>query len=311
MITEKIYLKPKTITEATQMASKHENDFRFLAGGTDVIVNKFQGNESSSCLIDITAIEEMKSVKVIGNNLCIGALITLDQLNSFSEIKKEFPVLLEAAKAVGSPMIRKTATIGGNILCENRCMFYNQSEWWREAVGYCLKCEGDVCIATGGAKNCFSKFVSDTAIALISLNACIEISENGKVIVLPIEDIFTGDGVAPRKLQKTALIQSVQIPLHKGCRSAFKKLRHRETMEFSSLTTCVTVNSAGEIKIVLGGVDPKPVVVAGMISDDKNELIKQAAKKARIIDNDAYTRLFRKEMITVYLNRSFEELSIK
>ncbi|PIZ05633.1 MAG: 4-hydroxybenzoyl-CoA reductase subunit beta, partial [Flavobacteriales bacterium CG_4_10_14_0_8_um_filter_32_5] len=48
------------------------------------------------------------------------------------------------ALSVGSPLIRKTATIGGNVLCENRCLYYNQSEWWRESIGYCLKCDGDI-----------------------------------------------------------------------------------------------------------------------------------------------------------------------
>ncbi len=179
MIAEKKYLQPKTISEALEMAKGFATDFRFLAGGTDILVNKFQGNDSSASLIDITGIEELKIVEQKGNFLHIGSLVTLDELKNHSVLQNNFPVLLEAAHAVGSPLIRKTGTIGGNLLCENRCSFYNQSEWWREAVGYCLKCEGDICIATGGKKNCFSKFVSDTAIALISLDAEIEVMKSG------------------------------------------------------------------------------------------------------------------------------------
>jgi 4-hydroxybenzoyl-CoA reductase subunit beta len=236
-------------------------------------------------------------------------LVTLEYLISHKEITENFPVLSESAKAVGTPMIRKTATIGGNLLCENRCVFYNQSEWWREAVGYCLKCEGNICIATGGKKNCFSKFVSDTAVALISLDACVEVLEKGKVYTMPVEDIYTGDGVCPRKLHKSAIIKNIQIPLGEGVHSVFKKLRQRETMEFSSLTTSVTVNKKGRIKIALGGVDPMPVVITGTVKDDKDALLIQAVKKARVIDNDVYSRKYRKEMITVFLNKSFEELS--
>lgn len=308
MIAEKLYLKAKTVEQAIYEANAHIDCFRYIAGGTDVLVNKFQGNEESSYLIDISGIEELKLIIQNGNFLEIGSLVRLDDLKKNKYIVQHFPVLLEAAHSVASPMIRKTATLGGNLLCENRCSFYNQSEWWREAVGYCLKCEGDICIATGGKKNCFSKFVSDTAVALISMDAAIEIIENNTLTIVPLESIYTGDGVNPRKFNKTAIIKSIHLPIKEEFKSVYKKLRQRESLEFSSLTTAVTLSKSGKVKIVLGGVDPKPVVVEGKTKDDKNELIKQAVKKARIVDNDVYSREYRKEMIGVYLNRSFEEI---
>ncbi len=308
MIKEKLYLKAKTLEQAIYEANAHIDSFRYIAGGTDVIVNKFQGNEESSYLIDISGIDELKNTFLIGNFLSIGSLVRLDDLKKNKHLVQHFPALLEAAHSVASPMIRKTATLGGNLLCENRCSFYNQSEWWREAVGYCLKCDGDICIATGGKKNCFSKFVSDTAVVLISMNANIEVIENNISTIVPLESIYTGDGVSPRKFNKTAIIKSIQLPMHEEFKSVYKKLRQRESLEFSSLTTAVTINKSGKIKIVLGGVDPKPVVVEGATKDEKEELISQAIKKARIVDNDVYSREYRKEMIGVYLNRSFEEL---
>ncbi len=310
MIAEKIYLKPATAAEAIALAAKHPQGFRYLAGGTDVLVNKFQGNDESGCLIDITGIDEMKNVAIDGDTLKIGSLIRLDDLQKHGIIRQKFPALLEAAHQAASPMLRKTATIGGNILCENRCSFYNQSEWWREAVGYCLKCDGDICIATGGKKACFSKFVSDTAPVLICCNARIEVSDiNGKGI-FNLEEIYTGDGVNPRVLSKTALVTAILLPLANQYQCVFKKLRPRESVDYSSLTTVVSKDKTGRIKIALGGVDPKPVVVEGGQADKKEELIKQAAKKARIIDNDFYTRAYRKEMISVFLERSFKELGL-
>lgn len=310
MTIEKTYFRPQSIAAAIELAAKHQDDFRFLAGGTDVLVNKYQETDTSACLIDITGIAALKQIQKTKDSLSIGALVTLDILQKHPDIAAEFPVLIEAAKAVATPVIRKTATLGGNLLCENRCAFYNQSEWWREAVGYCLKCNGDICIATGGKKNCFSKFASDTAVALISMGATLAMQGQNAAYSIPLEEIYTGDGVQSRKLDKTALIISIEIPLHQGIRSVFKKLRRRKTLEFSSLTSVVTTDKHGHIKIVLGGVDPKPVVVAGTTADDKNELIKKAVKKARIVDNDTYPRLYRKEMIAVYLNKSFEELGI-
>jgi 4-hydroxybenzoyl-CoA reductase subunit beta len=310
MIKERVYLKPTTVLEALDMASENKNNFRFLAGGTDVIVNKFQGNETTTTLIDITSIKELKEVKKTETHLQIGALVNLSNLKTFEDIKNNFPVLIQAAEVVASPIIRKAATIGGNLLVENRCIFYNQSEWWREAVGYCLKCDGDICIATGGKKNCFSKFVSDTAVALISIDATISVAEKNKKYEIPLEDIYSGDGVNPHKFDKNSLIISINIPIKRNFKSDFKKLRQRETLEFSSLTTAVTTDNNGNIKIVLGGVDPKPVVVCGTTKSDKNVLIKEAVKKSRLVDNDVYSRKYRKEMIEVYLKRSFKELAI-
>src|SRR3990172_6166329 len=97
MITEKIYLKPKTVKEAISFAKENEKSFRYLAGGTDVIVNKFQGNDDKDCLIDISGIDELN--KIIRNEkfLKIGSLVRLDDLKNHSEIRNEFPALMEAA----------------------------------------------------------------------------------------------------------------------------------------------------------------------------------------------------------------------
>ena len=309
MIAEKIYLKPNSVADAIKMAHEHENSFRFLAGGTDVVVNKFQGNEEAACLIDITAIAELKEVSVQNNVLEIGSLVRLDDLKKHEAIKNNFPALLEAAHQAASPMLRKTATIGGNILCENRCSFYNQSEFWREAVGYCLKCDGDICIATGGKKACFSKFVSDTAPVLISMDAQIEVADENGARQIPLENIYTGDGIAPRNLSKTALIKTILLPLDRNFKTAFKKLRPREAVDFSSLTTVVTIDNAGKVKIVLGGVDPKPVIAEGTTNEDIDELIARITKKARIVNNDVYSREYRKEMIGVFLKQSFASIN--
>lgn len=317
-VTEKKYVRPSSVEEAIFFAKDHEDSFRYLAGGTDILVNKFQGNDETACLIDITGIESLRSVSKGDTHLKIGSLVKLDELKKYADIKNKFPALLEAAHAVASPVLRKTATLGGNILCENRCVFYNQSAWWREAVGYCLKCDlpagkagGNICIATGGKKNCFSKFVSDTAPVLIAMNALIEITDSMGSSEIPLENIYTGDGLTPRNISESGIIRSVLLPLDRQFNCVFKKLRPREAVDFSSLTTAVSVDKQGKIRIVLGGVDPKPVVVDGTEKEDIPALIKQAVKKARIVDNDYYSRTYRKEMIPVFLERSFEELRSK
>lgn len=303
------YIKPSSLQDAIQFANANAAKFRFIAGGTDVMVNKFQGNEESGCLVDLSGLNELKKIEQKKDALCIGSLVTLEEIATSEIVRREFNALADAAESVASPVLRKTATIGGNLLCENRCVFYNQSEWWREAAGYCLKCNGDICIATGGRKNCFSKFVSDTAPVLISLDAQLEIAGKEGITFMPVQDLYTGDGVNPRKLTASSVICSIVIPTTKKYSCAFRKLRPREAVDFTSLTTAISV-CEGEIKIVLGGVDPKPVILTGSTSDDIDALLKNAVKKPRVIDNDYYSRSYRKKIIAVFIEESLKELGV-
>jgi 4-hydroxybenzoyl-CoA reductase subunit beta len=304
------YFSPDTVEEAVKLASQYKDNFSYVAGGTDLWVSRYQGNNQSTCLIDISQIQQLQTVSVADQKLKIGALVKLDQLKNYPEIRDNFPTLIEAAHSVGSPLIRKMGTLGGNILCENRCIFYNQSDLWREAINYCLKSGGDICIATGGKKVCYSEFVSDTAPALISLDAQVEIFDSKSSEVIKLEELYTGDGIHPRKLSKTAIIQFILLPLNRKQRAVFKKLRPRQSMDFTSLTTAVSINENGRLKIALGGVSPKPVVIESNIQQNPETLIRETLKLSKTVDNDVYSRVYRREMIREFLSKSFKELSI-
>lgn len=305
---EKKYLQPKTIEDAIKGAYEHIAEFKYIAGGTDVFVNKFQGTDSSACIIDISGIEKLKTVDISGGYLKIGALIKLKDLHNHENICTEFAALIEAANSVGTPLIRASATLGGNILCENRCIFYNQSEWWRESVGYCLKCEGDICIATGSKQKCYSELVSDTAPVLISMDAHVEIADKDGTTVKKLEDIYSGEGVSPLNLLKTSIITGIILPLNRKFKIVFKKLRQRQSLDFTSLTSSVSVDANGKVRIALSGVDPAPVIVEGTTEKNTDQFVKEALKKARSIDNEMLTRTYRREMMKTFISNSLSEL---
>lgn len=311
MNTGKTYLRPETLEEVLEITAAQGVNCRLIAGGTDVMPARFHGNDKASCLIDLGNLGVLKSIERKEDVLIVGALVSIDELSSNPLIHSEFPSVAEAAAAVASPVIRKSATLGGNLLCENRCLFYNQSEWWREAIGYCLKCSGDTCIATGGTKNCFSKFVSDMAVVLISLDAKVEVLTPQGRSCFPLEEVYTNDGLNPRKVNGSAILCSVHIPAANDSRTVFKKLRVRQSLDFTSLTTAVTLHSSGKLKLVLGGVDPGPVTLEKTIGNNLEEVIALAVKKARVVDNDVFSRKYRKEMIQVYLRQTFHELKLK
>lgn len=302
------YLQPVNLDQALNIALENESNFKYIAGGTDVSVNRFQENEASSCLIDITGIHELESVVVISDHIKIGSLVKLNKLSLYEAIVNSMPALIEAANSVGSPLIRKSATLGGNVLCENRCLYYNQSAFWRDSVGYCLKCEGDICIATGSLKACYSEFVSDTAPVLISLKSKIEIHGSEGIRTIPLEDIYTGDGVNPRNLNKTDILTHILVPLSDRPKTYFRKLRLRDSMDFTSLTVAISLLPNDEIRLVMAGVDPKPVVVDGNKQTAIPDWIKLALKGARAIDNDMMTRLYRRDMIRLFVEEGIRQL---
>jgi len=308
MIAQRKFTRPASIEEAIKIAHRQRDGYCYVAGGTDVLVNKFQGNAEVGCLIDITGIEELSKITVEGEELKIGSLVRLEDLRKHAAIADKFPSLITAANEVASPLLRKTATIGGNIFCENRCSFYNQSAWWREAIGFCLKCDGSVCIATGGRNACFSRFVSDTAPVLISAGAKIELRDIDGTNIVDLEAIYTGDGISPRNVPATSILKHIILPLDTEYKIAFRKLRPRQAVDFTSLTVAVSLNKNGDVRVVLGGVDPKPVVVDGALYDGVAEFTRIALKKSRVVDNDYYSRTYRREMIGVFIEQCLEEL---
>lgn len=311
MVHEKKYILPTTISDAVHLAKIHNETARFIAGGTDIMVNKFQNNEKSLVLIDITSLNELKNINEHGEYIRIGALVTLHDLIKHPVLQHKIPALTKAAASVGTPLIRSNATIGGNILCENRCLYYNQSEWWREAVGHCLKCNGNVCIATGGDNACFSECVSDTAAVLISLQSKIRyITKEGAEKTELLQNIYTGDGVNPRNIRNTDLILEILIPHSNAVNCDFQKLRLRESLEFTSLSSAVSIDESGKIRVTLTGIDPKPV----FIETDKNEsvdlLSKRILKIARPVNNDVFTRNYRRNMVSIFIQKSYKNLGI-
>ena len=143
---------------------------------------------------------------------------------------------------------------------------------------------------------------------LIAVNARLEVIDKNGTQLIPLEKIYTGNGILPRNLSKTAIIKSILLPVNQKYFCIFKKLRPREAVDFTSLTTAVSMDGPGKMRIVIGGVDPKPVLIETTKTADLEDIIKQTLKRSRIVDNDFYSRSYRREMIRVFLQESFEQL---
>lgn len=305
------FFRPTTVKEALSLASDRPGKCVYFGGGTDLLIYRKHKLVNEETIIDLSELVDTSAFEVDKNSLRLGAAITLDDIATCSEIKNHFPILIEAAKSVATPVIRKTATLGGNLLVNNRCTFYNQSQEWRDAIGSCMRDVGDICLVTGGKGKCFSRNVSDTAPALIALGATVKIqSQKGKKQI-NLKDIYVPDGINfHQHLGDNAILTDIQVS-EKPASWWFRKLRLRKTLDFTSLTVAATVNSSGVARVCLNGVSMSPVLIEESLVDLTLEsLVKVARKNCKTVNNDLMPLKYRRQMIDLFLRDWWKSIDL-
>src|SRR6516165_5188724 len=162
--------EPRTIEEAIAACRSHPGS-RFIAGGTDLLVNMRRGISSPEALIDLSGIDELTEIQIDDSGVTIGAGVTIATLARNNVIVARYRALAQAAEAIAGPGHRILGTVGGNLCLDTRCIYYNQSEWWRRANAYCLKNRGSICHVAPQGQRCHAAFSGDLAPALLVLGA--------------------------------------------------------------------------------------------------------------------------------------------
>lgn len=241
---------------------------RFIAGGTDLVPNLRHGLDAPGQLIDLSRIDELQQIRRTGRGCSIGAGVTLQHLASSSEVRSEWPVLSEAAAAVAGPGHRAVATLGGNLCVDTRCVFYNQSEWWRRSNDYCLKLGGDTCHVAPQGSRCHAAWSGDLAPALIALDAHIDLQGPKGLRNLSLAGFYVDDGARPLALLPGELLTRVHIPAQpEGMRCGYRKARVRGAMDFPLAGVAARVVLAqgvlAELRVALTGTNSRPFLLEG------------------------------------------------
>src|SRR5580658_11300748 len=183
---------PRTLDEV--IAARASNpESRLLGGGTDLVVNIRRGIVAPPLLIDVNGVDELRSIKAGARALEVGASVTLAELAAHPDVVRHYPVVAQAAAQIAGPTHRNMGTVGGNLCLDTRCIFYNQSEWWRSANDHCLKTTGTIChVAPKSRGVCFATFSGDLAPALLTLDAEIDLAGPAGPRTLPLADLYTG-----------------------------------------------------------------------------------------------------------------------
>lgn len=317
---------PATIAEA--VAALAQPDARLVAGGTDLLPNLKHRLDRPRVLVSLHAVDALRHVaRDDGAGVMrVGASVTLAAIAEHPELGALFPSFARAAGVVASPSIRTTATIGGNLHLDTRCRYVNQTEFWRSAIGGCLKSDGDVCHVVPGGKNCVAAMSSDCVPALISLDARVALVGPDGEREVELADYYNADGISHVNKRPDELMTEVRVPLPRGPRrAAYAKWTVRRSIDFPLVSVAlrfdlerdsVTAPIRGA-SICVGVLNARPRalrdterLLGRALSDDATveSICQLAHAQSRPLENVPYEAPYRRKMIPVYTRRALRRL---
>jgi xanthine dehydrogenase YagS FAD-binding subunit len=266
--------QPATISEALGLLDRHGSSAWVMAGGLDTFDWLKDRTKRPSVVVDLSQVAELHGIKEVNGGLEIGATTPLTEVVNHPVVREKFGLLLEAAELVASPQIRNQGTLGGNISQDTRCWYY-RSGW------SCYRAGGNICYAdTPTAINrehaileqdrCVAVNPSDTAPALIALDAELVIRSTSGERVVKAEDYFVGpalDIMRMTVLRPGELLTTIRIPATwAGAQFYFEKVRDRNVWDFPLVNVASAIKFSGstiqQARIAVGAVAARPLRLA-------------------------------------------------
>jgi len=273
-------LSPATLDEA--IAARAANpEAKLLGGGTDLVVNIRRGIVAPPVLIDMNGVAELAAIKADTHALELGASVRLSDVATHPTILAHYPAVAQAAAHIAGPTQRNMGTVGGNLCLDTRCIFYNQSEWWRAANDHCLKTTGSMChVAPKSRGVCFATFAGDLAPALLTLDAEVDIAGPAGKRTIPLSKLYIGfarqdvpvsetqgDGKFFLSLRPGEIVTAVRATNTPGLRAAYDKIRIRRSIEYPVAGVAVALKKDGgkltDLRVAFTGTNPRPVLLEG------------------------------------------------
>jgi 4-hydroxybenzoyl-CoA reductase subunit beta len=315
--------RPKTVEEAVRLLAASGPEAMIIAGGTDVVPNLQMKLFSPRVLVDIKPIRALQGItNAFAGALRIGALTTLTEIAASPLVCTHYAVLAQAVSTIAGPLQRNMGTLGGNLCLETRCLWYNQSYFWRKALGGCLKKDGDVCHVAPGGKRCWAAWSGDSAPALLTLDAEIEIAGPRGARHLPLAKFYLNDGMKRIALAQDEIVCAVYLPARTaGRRGLYQKLRIRDSIDYplAGVAVALDVDRNGvcrEARVAITAVNPAPLLVKEasewLVGQKYSlELIERMAHSAirtgKPLTTSASTPVYRRDMVRLFTRRALEE----
>ncbi len=268
-------IRPQSVAQA--VAALAREGAEIIAGGTDKVVQLRRGLAKPAFLVDLTAIAALRGISSTDGGLRIGAAVTLATL-AHSPLIAPYSSVAEAAATIAAPSHRAVATIAGNLCLDTRCLYYNQSHWWRKSNDFCLKYQGDTCHVAPKGNRCRAAFSGDLAPALMVHGAELEIAGPDGIRRIALADFYLEDGAAFLTLAPGELLVAIHLPPPVGA-SAYAKLRLRKSIDFPLAGIALARTRTG-FDIALTGTNSRPLLVAFEVPFSGDDAYFAALEKA-------------------------------
>src|SRR5438128_773505 len=293
-------LRPASVAEAVE-ALRANPGARVLAGGTDIVPNLKYGMYDTQHLVALRGLSsELRYVREDrSGDLRLGAMCSIDELGRSEVVKARIPALADACQQIAGPQLRRMGTLGGNLCLDTRCVYVNQSHFWRSALGYCLKKDGTVCHVVAGGKRCVAAASNDTAPVLLALSGSVRtVSPRGQRVI-PLDKLYVTDGIHNTVLAADELLVEVRVPSSAAAlKQSFFKLRARAAIDFPALNLAVAVrldeqSKIAELRVAVSALAARPLLLRGLDdllgrpADEQlaAELGRRAQRQARPLTN--------------------------
>ncbi|MHC5211197.1 MAG: FAD binding domain-containing protein [Planctomycetota bacterium] len=317
------YAAPDSVDDVLAALAQAPGRARLIAGGTDLLPNLKHGIEEADLVVSLRDVPGLDGVRETGDGgLELGAMLTLEALAGHDLVRARYAGLAQAAGLVAGPHHRRMGTLGGNVCLNTRCVYINQTHFWREALGYCLKKDGEACHVVKGGKRCVAAASNDTAPVLISLDARLVITSAARGRrELPVGEFFRKDGVQNKVLEPDELLTHVLVPAPAaGLHSAYAKLRPRDSIDFPRLGIAVAYvlrdGSVHDLRVVVTALAAVPQLLRkvaelaeGRAPDETlwAEIAAEAYAQCHPLTNIDGDAVYRREMVPVYTLRALRE----
>jgi 4-hydroxybenzoyl-CoA reductase subunit beta len=314
---------PANVAEAIRLKAEHDGDASYVAGGTDLYPNMKRLQQTPRHVIDLRRVPELGRLERGADGaLVVGAGVTLTRLIQDPLVREQWPVLSQAAATISTPILQNMGTVGGNLLLDTRCNYYDQTYEWRRAIDFCMKKDGKICWVAPSSPRCWAVQSSDLAPVMVALGARVTLVGPKGTRTIPVEALYRNDGIDFLTKQPNELLLRVEVPPLEGAGANYQKLRRRGAFDFPVLGVAAwaRLDDQGlvrDARIVIGAVGSYPMssdaAVAGLVGRPlTDETIAAAAalaaRPAKPLDNTDFTIGWRKDMVPVYVRRALATL---
>jgi xanthine dehydrogenase YagS FAD-binding subunit len=269
------YVAPDGLTGT--LAALEDRGAAALGGGTDLLIEIEEGLRAPlpTALVDVRHVPELQGIaQAPDGSLRIGAAVSLTTLERDATIRASFPVLAKACALAASSALRNMGTLGGNLCQRPRCWYF------RRGVR-CYKSGGDVCPAVDGENQhlailgggpCYAVHASDPAVALTALDASLELAQSSRTRQLAMADLYAvpnGDATRETVLDPGELIVAIKLSAESaGGVQYYDKVIQRQAWDFALVSLAAVKRRDGTVRLVLGGVAPRPWRVNESVEED-------------------------------------------